>query len=88
MTSRYTFCNLFLNVVYLCEVSYLCTAMLMEMRQGFVRFYAVFFLSRSTPRTTTKGNDRLDSLQELGKTISFPRPGTDWTTMFTEIRIE
>jgi hypothetical protein len=62
--------------------------LLLGFGQGFVRFHVVFLLSRPPPRTSAESHETFDSLENLGKAISFPRPGTDGAPMFAEIGIE
>ena len=49
---------------------------------------AVFLLPRPPPRTTAKGDQRLDLLEKLGQPVATPRPSADRATLLTEVGVE
>ena len=57
-------------------------------RQWFIWPYAVLPLSGPPPRTTTKGDDCFDGLEESGKAVSFPSPSADRTLTLAEIGVK
>ena len=55
--------------------------------KGLVWSYTVFLSPGSSRRTAAESHEHLNFLEHSGQRITTPRPGTEGTTGFTEVRI-